>query len=68
MGQVVLVVRAEQTPQAAVQEALSTIEACPVRMLLLNRARAVAGAGYGYGYGYGYGTSAGHSTLEAPTG
>lgn len=68
MGQVVVVVRAEETAQAAVQEALATIEACPVRMLLLNRARVAAGAGYAYGYGYGYGSSAGQSVLEAPTG
>jgi protein-tyrosine kinase len=38
---------------------LSTIEACPVKMMVLNKARPDAvggyGAGYGYGYGYGYG-------------
>ena len=59
MGQVVMVVRAEQTLQADVMHALSNIEACPVKMLILNQARVVAkgtyGLGYGYGYGYGYG-------------
>jgi exopolysaccharide/PEP-CTERM locus tyrosine autokinase len=67
VGQVVLVVRAEHTPQVAVQEALTAIEACPVRLLLLNRASAAAGSSYGYGYGYGYGSSAGQSEIEAPT-
>ncbi len=57
MGQVVMVVRAETTLQSDVQTALATIEACPVRLLLLNRAKATADGGYGYGYGYGYGTS-----------
>ncbi len=58
MGQVVLVVNAGKTPQRAVQSALATIETCPVKMLLLNRAQPAAGdsfSGYGYGYGYGYG-------------
>ncbi|MBD3893581.1 XrtA-associated tyrosine autokinase [Hydrogenophaga sp.] len=56
MGQIVLVVQAEKTLQSQVQHALSTIEACPVKLLLLNQAR-TAGAqdAYGYGYGYGYG-------------
>jgi protein-tyrosine kinase len=73
MGQVVVVVRAESTLQSDVQSALATIEACPVRLLLLNRAQATAEGGYGYGYGYGYGSgrtdSAGGapSILEAPT-
>jgi protein-tyrosine kinase len=57
VGQVVLVVQAEKTLRADVQRALATIEACPVRMLLLNMSRAGSpvGDGYGYGYGYGYG-------------
>lgn len=59
MGQVVMVVRAEQTLQADVMHALSNIESCPVKMLILNQARVAAkgtyGLGYGYGYGYGYG-------------
>ena len=55
MGQIVMVVRAESTLQADVQHALSTIESCPVKLLVLNQARAAAKGGYGYGYGYGYG-------------
>ena len=55
MGQIVMVVQADKTKQSDVQNALSTIEACPVRMLLLNQARSDAADGYGYSYGYGYG-------------
>ncbi len=53
MGQVVMVVQANKTLQADVQHALSTIEACPVKMMLLNQLRSDAKSGYGYGYGYG---------------
>ena len=53
MGQVVMVVQAEKTPQTKVMQALSTIESCPVKLMLLNQARVTANAGYGYGYSYG---------------
>jgi protein-tyrosine kinase len=52
MGQIVFVVRAESTLQSDVKKALATIEACPVKMILLNQARTVAQGAYGYGYGY----------------
>jgi exopolysaccharide/PEP-CTERM locus tyrosine autokinase len=59
MGQIVMVVRAEHTLQSDVAHALSNIESCPVKLLVLNQARVEAkgtyGGGYGYGYGYGYG-------------
>jgi protein-tyrosine kinase len=55
MGQIVIVVHAEKTLQSDVQHALSTIESCPVKMLVLNQAKAAAVGGYGYGYGQGYG-------------
>jgi exopolysaccharide/PEP-CTERM locus tyrosine autokinase len=55
MGQVVVVVQAGRTKQSDVQAALDTIEACPVRLMLLNQAYAAPEAGYRYGYGYGYG-------------
>lgn len=55
MGQVVMVVNAEHTAQAAVKEAIATIEACPMKMMLLNQVRAHSSEAYGYGYGYGYG-------------
>jgi len=54
MGQVVVVVQAERTLQSEVRHALATIEACPVKLMLLNQARTVFKRGYGYGYGYGY--------------
>lgn len=56
MGQVVMVVQAERTLRSEVQQALATIEACPVKLLVLNKSRRAAAEGYGYGYGYGYGT------------
>jgi len=57
MGQIVLVVHAGSTTEAAVKEAVSTIESCPVKMTILNQARQSAAEGYGYGYSlaYGYG-------------
>ena len=55
MGQVVMIVHAENTAQGAVKEAVTTIESCPVKMMVLNQVRAAKTDGYGYGYGYGYG-------------
>ena len=55
MGQIVMVVRAEQTLQSDVNHALATIEACPVKLMLLNQANTSFKGGYGYGYGSGYG-------------
>ncbi len=55
MGQIVFVVRAESTLQRDVVSALSTIEACPVKHLVLNRAPQTMEGRYAYGYGYGYG-------------
>lgn len=55
MGQVVVVVQAEKTLQSDVVQALATIEACPVKLMLLNQASSAARGGYGYGYGYGSG-------------
>lgn len=54
MGQVVVVVQAEKTLQSDVVQALATIEACPVKMMLLNQATSASRGGYGYGYGYGH--------------
>lgn len=57
MGQIVMVVRAGHTTEAAVREALATIDSCPVKMMILNQSRQSAAEGYGYGYSlaYGYG-------------
>jgi protein-tyrosine kinase len=57
MGQIVVVVQAGKTLQREVQHALSTIEACPVKLMLLNQATEDASGDYGYSYGYGYGYS-----------
>jgi protein-tyrosine kinase len=57
MGQIVVVVQAGKTLQADVQHALATIESCPVKMMVLNRASGSQTGTYGYGYGYGYGAA-----------
>jgi exopolysaccharide/PEP-CTERM locus tyrosine autokinase len=55
MGQILVVVEAEKTAQAALKQALATIEACPIKLLALNKGRSITDGGtYGYGYGYGY--------------
>ena len=54
MGQIVVVVEAERTLQSDVMQALSTIDSCPVRQVILNKAKADFKKGYSYGYGYAY--------------
>ncbi|TCV88157.1 XrtA-associated tyrosine autokinase [Sulfurirhabdus autotrophica] len=49
MGQIVMVVEAEKTPEDAVKEALSRIESCDVIGMLLNKTAAITGSDY-YGY------------------
>ncbi len=61
MGQVVMIVQAEKTLQADVQNALSTIKTCANINLVLNKVRGSSSDGYGYGYGYGYGAPSGNS-------
>lgn len=60
MGQILVVVEAGKTTEAAVKEALGRIESRKVLGMLLNKGGAPEAAyGYfGYGYGYGYGHSA----------
>jgi exopolysaccharide/PEP-CTERM locus tyrosine autokinase len=67
MGQVVMVVQAEKTLQSQVQHALTTIEACPIKLLLLNQARGGGNDAYGYGYGYGLPAAPGREMAEPPT-
>lgn len=55
MGQIVVVVQSGETTQAAVREAVATVEACPLKMMVLNKATQSASDRYGYGYAYGYG-------------
>lgn len=59
MGQIVVVVQAGKTLQREVQHALSAIEACPVKLMLLNQATEDAAADYGYSYSYAYGRDKG---------
>ena len=47
MGQVVVVVRAESTCRSDLKHALAAIESCPVKLMLLNQARASTQDGYG---------------------
>jgi protein-tyrosine kinase len=51
MGQVVFVVNAEHTLRSEVKQGLAAIEACPIKLLLLNKANTTSSGGYG-GYGY----------------
>ncbi|MBK1640333.1 protein tyrosine kinase [Chromatium okenii] len=59
MGQIVLVVAAEQTVQQAVTEALARLGQDKIKGLVLNKYRPSFGnrygTGYGYSYSYGYG-------------
>lgn len=52
VGQVVLVVRADVTPQQAVMDAIETVGDSKPTSLILNQSAAAAGASY-YAYGYG---------------
>lgn len=54
MGQIVIVVNAENTAQAAVKQAVAALDNCPVKMMVLNQARQSSTDSYGYGYGFGY--------------
>jgi len=54
MGQVVMVIAADETPQGRVAEALATIENCPVVFTLLNRVSSSERGRYYGSYG-GYG-------------
>ncbi len=57
MGQIVMVVETERTPQEALKESLAHISECEHIGLVLNKMppRSSQGDYYGYGYGYGYG-------------
>lgn len=51
MGQIIVVVEADQTTSNALRQALASVERCPLVMTLLNKARASdIGSYYGYGY------------------
>lgn len=57
MGQIVVVVQAEKTLQSQVRHALTTIESCPIKLMVLNQVHGGDQDAYGYGYGYGQGAS-----------
>lgn len=52
MGQIVMVINTGQTLQRDIRQALTTIETCPVKMMVLNRVRSSSHVGYGYGYAW----------------
>jgi exopolysaccharide/PEP-CTERM locus tyrosine autokinase len=54
VGQVVLVIESDVTPQYIVQESISKLESCEVVGCVLNKTKKGFGFKY-YGYGYGYG-------------
>ncbi len=57
-GQIVIVVRAEQTSKVAVMNALSSLNPDKAINLILNQVRVGSDdQQYGYGYGYGYGNT-----------
>lgn len=58
MGQIVVVVQAEKTLQSQVRHALTTIESCPIKLMVLNQVHGGDQDAYGYGYGYGHGHGA----------
>ena len=47
MGQIVVVVHADRTLQSTVQQAIATIDACPVKLMVLNKARGDSAGSYG---------------------
>jgi protein-tyrosine kinase len=57
VGQVVVLVEADKTPQATVTEALQQLQDCTSVSLVLNKARRRANERGVYGYGYGYGAT-----------
>ncbi len=64
-GQIVIVVRAEETSQDAVTGALSALDEGKAVNLVLNQVRQGFGDyQYGYGYGYGYGSAGGSGSYE----
>ncbi|MBK1722334.1 protein tyrosine kinase [Thiocystis violacea] len=72
MGQILVVVAAEQTPRHAVADGLSRLGQDKIMGLVLNKYRPSLGnrfgAGYGYGYGYGYGSGHGYGQLPTDDG
>ena len=53
MGQVLVIVEANRTPQDAVVQAIAQLEGCPNVSMLLNKTSRRESGSYGYGYGSG---------------
>lgn len=60
MGQIVMVVEAERTPQGAARDALEQLEGAQTIGLILNKSRNRVGTDYYYGYGGHYGGYGGY--------
>jgi receptor protein-tyrosine kinase len=56
MGQIILVVEADRTPQSVVKHALAALDQRPVKLMLLNKARRNMHDSYRYHYGDGHGS------------
>jgi receptor protein-tyrosine kinase len=56
MGQLLIVVEANKTPQSLVQESLGYLDSSKIIGLVLNKSQRAVTSYYGYGYGYGYGS------------
>lgn len=65
-GQVLLVVKANVTPQQGVLESIKIIGEGPRVSLVLNHVAGAGTAAYHYGYGYGYGTTDGGTGAAGP--
>jgi receptor protein-tyrosine kinase len=66
MGQTLLVVEANKTPQDAVGQALGQLDGCANVSVMLNKATGKDASGYSYGYGYGDAQDRYGRELEAP--
>jgi len=57
-GQLVMVVSSNMTTEAQLRDAIATVDAVPVKLMVLNRATAGGHAEHGYGYSYSRRTDA----------
>lgn len=54
VGQIVLVIEAEKTPQNIVMESVEKLSECDVVLAVFNKAQRMSDGYYKYGYGYGH--------------
>jgi hypothetical protein len=55
VGHVIVLVEADQTPRASLEDAMHQLKGCQSVSMILNKARRRASDHMTYGYGYGYG-------------